>query len=409
MILPSLRGVMGDWVFYSTLMSAKQIYDWIKPAKDIREAKALDELLQRDLKDRKKAIANYLQRNGSRFFNSIIVGVFDGVPEWAEFSISKTTQLNGYRIDSDSFKDSVGIMVFNGNEQMFAIDGQHRVAGIQIAVEADLQKERDKQVLNDDQFSVIFVAHIDNELGKKRTRRLFSDINKYARPVAEGDKIKIDEEDINAVVTRRIYAHYSYFKNGKLISLTETNKLDNSDTTYFTNLLALHKVNKKLKPLFKKKPKSVDVDEENIVQFLKIVEGFYNFMIENVRELNDYFVKQNLSLKNARKDNSYLLFRPVGLVLLAKLYTFFKKADKLEKLKENINNIGFIMPDSPYNKVLWDRGKMEAKETSQVIAYNLTLYLLKELPESETNILKKKYKEITKDDDAELPTQIVTN
>src|SRR5690606_21795033 len=128
----------------------------IKPAKDIREAKALDELLQRDLKDRKKAIANYLQRNESRFFNSIIVGVFDGVPEWAEFSISKTTQLNGYRIDSDSFKDSVGIMVFNGNEQMFAIDGQHRVAGIQIAVEADLQKEKDKQVLNDDQFSVIF-------------------------------------------------------------------------------------------------------------------------------------------------------------------------------------------------------------------------------------------------------------
>ena len=43
----------------------------IKPVKNIREHKNLDEVLQRDLKDRKKAIAKYLLTDKSRFFNSI--------------------------------------------------------------------------------------------------------------------------------------------------------------------------------------------------------------------------------------------------------------------------------------------------------------------------------------------------
>ena len=40
LILIALRGVIGDWVYYSSLMTASQIYDWIQTAKDIREAKS---------------------------------------------------------------------------------------------------------------------------------------------------------------------------------------------------------------------------------------------------------------------------------------------------------------------------------------------------------------------------------
>lgn len=60
LILPCLRGVLGDWVYYSSLMTAQQIAKYIKPVKDIREAKRLDEILQRDLKSRRTAIAKYL-------------------------------------------------------------------------------------------------------------------------------------------------------------------------------------------------------------------------------------------------------------------------------------------------------------------------------------------------------------
>ena len=45
-VLPTLRGVIGDWVYYSSLMTAKQVSEWILSAKEIREAKSLDEIAQ---------------------------------------------------------------------------------------------------------------------------------------------------------------------------------------------------------------------------------------------------------------------------------------------------------------------------------------------------------------------------
>src|SRR6266849_4332946 len=87
--IPCLRGVIGDWVFYSALMSAEQIAKRIETSKNIREAKSLEDFLQRQLKDRVKVIANYLVQRPNRFFNSMIIGVFDALPKWVQFDLSK--------------------------------------------------------------------------------------------------------------------------------------------------------------------------------------------------------------------------------------------------------------------------------------------------------------------------------
>jgi DNA sulfur modification protein DndB len=401
LILPCLRGLVGDWVFYSTLMSASEIATWIKPVKNIREAESLDEVLQRDLKDRKKAIARYLLNDKNRFFNSIVVGVFGGVPDWFEFDLSKTNKVIPLE-QVETIKQSVGLMVFSGSEQMFAIDGQHRVAGIQIAVNDDKLK-----ILADDQFSVILVAHVDDNLGMKRTRKLFSDINKNAKPVAGGDKIKIDEEDLCSIVTRRVYANYSYFNGGKLISLTENAKLEKDDTTHFTNLLGLHSTNKVLKKLFKRTPKTQDWDEVNVVALNNIVEEFYDFVIQNVTDYRSYFIDKTLNLVNARKNNSYLLFRPIGLKLLAGIYVHYKqKQNGLELMKAKINGLSFTCPNSPFNMILWNNGKMEAKEASQKLALELSLYLFGELPNDREDTLLIKYRELLKSPQTPLPTKL---
>lgn len=401
LILPCLRGLIGDWVFYSTLMSASEIAQWIKPVKNIREAESLDEVLQRDLKNRKNAIAKYLLNDKNRFFNSLIVGVFGGVPDWFEFDLSKADKL----IPQDQYeniKQSVGLMVFSGSEQMFAIDGQHRVAGIDIAVNKDK-----KNVLVDDQFSIILVAHVDDSLGMKRTRKLFSDINKNAKPVAGGDKIKIDEEDLSSIVTRRVYANYRYFNGGDLISLTENAKLEKNDTSHFTNLLGLHGTNKVLKKLHKKSTGTQEWDEVNVIAFYSIVEEFYDFVIHNVNDLKNYFIDKTLNLVDARNNNSYLLFRPIGLKLLAGIYVHFKqKENGIEDMKTKINSISFIFPNSPFNNVLWNNGKMEAKETSQKVGLELSLFLLDELPEERIDSLLIRYREILKKPEASLPAKL---
>lgn len=400
LILPCLRGVIGDWVFYSTLMSAKDVSTWIKPVKNIREATSLDEVLQRDLKERKKAIANYLLNDKNRFFNSIVVGVFGDVPDWFEFDLSHADKV----IPAEQIKEikqSVGLMVFNGSEQMFAIDGQHRVAGIAIAVNDDK-----KNILDEDQFSVILVAHVDDSLGMKRTRKLFSDINKNAKPVAGGDKIKIDEEDLCSIVSRRVYANYKHFKGGELISLTENSKLEKDDITHFTNLLGLHSTNKVLKKLFKKNPKTQEWDEENVIAFNTIVEEFYNFSIQNVIDYKSYFIDKTLNIVDARNNNSYLLFRPIGLKLLAGIYVHYKQKNELEILKTKINKLSFRFPSSPFNKILWNNGRMEAKESNQKFALELSLFLLGELPVEREASLLIKYRDILKNTIVELPEKL---
>ena len=65
--VPSLRGVLGNWVIYPSLMSAKQISERVIKSKDIRESEVLDDYLQRNLKPRVKKIVRYLKTRDADF------------------------------------------------------------------------------------------------------------------------------------------------------------------------------------------------------------------------------------------------------------------------------------------------------------------------------------------------------
>ncbi len=401
LILPCLRGVMGDWVYYSTLMTAEQISTWIKTAKDIREARSLDEELQRDLKERKKQIAQYLLNDKSRFFNSIIVGIFEGIPDWREFDLTKAQEEYADQFETEYFKESLGLMIFNGTEKMFAIDGQHRVAGIQLAFSED-----ENSVISDDQYSIIFVAHIDDAPGMKRTRKLFSDINKNAKAVAKRDKIIIDEQDISAIVTRRVLAESAYFNNGELISLSEQTNLDSDDFIHFTNITNLFDVISTLKKIYKIPKGTNEWDEENIIEFKKIVFDFLDVIFESKQEYKDFFISNTITLEDLRDNNAYLLFRPVGFSLMAKLYVFFSKKNELNYFIDNIDKISYIFPDSPFNKIIWNNGKMDVKSGTQTLMVDLSVYLLNKYSGNNQELLKR-LRDITKNDNIELPEIIL--
>ena len=399
LVLPTIRGVIGDWVYYSSVLTAQQVSEWIEPAKEIREATSLDEVLQRDLKERKKVIAKYLLTNEHRFFNTIIVGVYGGIPEWIQFDISeKLEELQG---SADAHGDAMGILIMNGTERMFAIDGQHRTAGIDIA-----SKDINASILDDDRFSVMFIAHIDDEKGRRRTRRLFSDINQKAVAVPKKDQIIIDEEKIQHIVTRRLYAEYKYFNNGKLIDhYSETSNLDKDDEQHFTNLTNLDTVVTKLKPLYKKQRGSKEWELENVNALYAEVTEFFDWIIAHKTELSDFFINHTLTLGEARFKNRYLLFRPIGLTLLTRIYVYFAKNNLLDELQGKINKLNFVMPESHFNKVLWNNSKMEAKAQNQTTAYHLALYLLGHIQVKKESLLTS-YRDILKNDAIDLPEPI---
>lgn len=366
---PCLRGVVGKWVYYSTVMTAEQIARRINTAKSIREADGLNDYLQRELGKNVNKISKYLINNEWRMFNSIVVGVFDGIPDWITFNLDSIDRIDASPEELDYLSDSMGVLVLNGDEKMFAIDGQHRVEAIKKAL------KENSQSLIDDQYPVLLVAHIDNNEGKKRTRRLFYDINKKAVKVSGGDLAVISEEDIDAVVARKLYAEYRHFNNGKIIALTSTANMDKSDVTNFTNLLTLCAVAKLIKPSNIKSTNWNDVDVNSLY---KTVTDFLDFMINNVNEYRSCFIETSQQISYYRSENPNMLFRPIGLILLSKLYIYFKNIDDLDYLQQNINKIDFNLPGRHYNLIVWNRGRIEA--TNQDVAYLLTLYLLDRLP-----------------------------
>ena len=194
---PSLRGQFGDWIYYSCLMSMSEVTKRLSFADEVHKSEKLSEWIQRRLKEgRGQEISAYLQREPQRFFNSLVVAIYGGDPAWHGFSDFRplTSDIDLADI-SDEVEDSVGFISFTGEERMFAIDGQHRLAGMKDAVKSS------SNVLTDE-VALLVVAHQNTKAGRERTRRLFTTLNKTAKPVGKGDIIALDENDVMAIVTR---------------------------------------------------------------------------------------------------------------------------------------------------------------------------------------------------------------
>jgi DNA sulfur modification protein DndB len=396
--IPSLRGVLGDWIYYSAMLEPQFICERVRPSRQIREAKALEDFLQRTLKPRVSKIAQYLMRRDSRFFNSIIVGIFEGLPQWAEFDLNTAAAKLGMR-DLSELKDNLGLLIFTGNEKMFAIDGQHRVEGIKQAY-----KKNSKRIA-EDQYPAIFVAHLDTPAGKVRTRRLFCDINKNAVAVSEGDKVVIDEDDLSAIATRRIYATYPLFKKGNEIAVTERKQevVEKDGRERFTSLLAIYTVCKRLKKLYRRPRGTLESALENVEAFQGIVSGFFDFAIMHEPSLNGYFQKKSTTLEAERKNNRSLFFRPVGLEVLARLYGHFAVRNDLTTLAEALQTLPFRNPGGIFDGILWNDGRVEASAKAKKAAVGMCLYILHQLTKAEEAELTEALRNVKKDPDYSLP------
>lgn len=199
---------MGDWVYYSCLMTLNEISSRVRYAQDIHKHAELSEMIQRGLDGiRSVQIAEYLKMQPQRFFNSLVVATYGGSPNWHPLEEVRDSRQLGLLDDlSQETVESVGFLALTGEEKLFALDGQHRLAGIKRTI-----KDRVGQDL-DDEVSVIFVAHEATPQGLERTRRLFTTLNKTARPVSKGGIIALDEDDVMAICVRRLIEDTDLFQ-----------------------------------------------------------------------------------------------------------------------------------------------------------------------------------------------------
>ena len=63
-------------------------------------------------------------------------------------------------------------------------------------------------------------------------------------------------------------------------------------------------------------------------------------------------------------------------------------------------------PESPFNKIIWNNGKMDTKSKTQTLMVDLTLYILGKYTK-DIEILKKNLIDVTKNDNINLPTMLI--
>ncbi|MEA9589195.1 DGQHR domain-containing protein [Xanthomonas sp. WHRI 10064A] len=366
LILPSLRGNFGDWVYYTCLMSVKDIADRVNYAEEIHTDKALSRLIQRSLEGpRAKHIANYLTNTKDRFFSAMVLATYGGEPQWMDVgnfhSTSNPEIVNS--LDEDS-RDAMGFLALSGKEKIFAVDGQHRLAGIREAI-------REQADFEGEQLPVILIGH-DEKNKRQRTRRLFTTLNKTAKPVKKRDIIALDEDDAMAIISRRLVEEHAWFKDPRIAVISSSN-VPSSDTECLTTITNLYNV-LRLLLLHHTKQKS-----DRTLRFFRpsdeVLEGYYKYSLTFFTALAKYFppVKdaftsnaENPVAKYRNEKGGHILFRPIGLLIVADLVTEYMTKHNVS-LANAVKAVAVIPTDiskAPYKGVIWDadRGLINAKQ-----------------------------------------------
>jgi DNA sulfur modification protein DndB len=377
--LPAMRGVMGDWVYYVTLLPFREVSDRIKKTTEVHSSKLLRELIQRALTPRSKKIAVYLRSQPQRFFNAIVVGVYDGEPQWHQLSVRSSELFDPASLE-DRVAESLGILTLRGDEKLFAIDGQHRVEGIK-----EFLEENDQVENLEDEICTIFVAHSSKPAAKlQRTRRLFATLNRYAKPVSTTEIIALDEDDVVAMACRDLLENHRLFKGGRVATKNQKN-LPPADKTNITSLVALYQSMDTY--LMDRAPsswgtfKSVRPVEESTVQkYIVRAHRFWTLLANTIPEIKSVeTLKPDEPLAAGLRGvkGGDLFFRPIAPPMIVR---GLKKAEKLG-MQENefIKRFARIprkLGKPPWLGLLWDGANMITGDKNQKLAEDLILWMV---------------------------------
>lgn len=364
MKIPAIRSRMGIWMYYVTSLSFEEVNKYVKPIdNELHNSELLSEMIQRSITDNYKSIANYLETQEERFFNALILAVYDGQPMWNEIQLDDYIEENSYNL---------GILTLNGEEKIFPVDGQHRVAGIKKALE-------NNPLLANERVPVIFIGHSKDALGMQRTRRMFSTLNRYAKPVSLRDIIALDEDDIVAIASRALIDETDLFSKDRILD-SKNKSIPDSNNTALTTIITYYECNKELLWLHIKDIEVRGLDDkvitgrtrkinefirhrpsdEMIKAFTTECRLFWEAIMDSCDEINTY--PDNSIGRFRNKDGGHIFFRPVALIPFTKAIIRIKENNQksYKSIFAEFNHNLFWIQNKLWRKIIWDniRGKM---------------------------------------------------
>lgn len=369
MRIPAIQGKIGITNYYTANLNFLQVSELIKKIDgELHTSSSLKEQIQRSLTDNYSKIKDYILNKEDHFFNSLVLAIYDGEPKWTEIR---------YEIDNELYHN-VGLLELNGEEKIFPVDGQHRVEGIKaaLAIKEELQYET---------IPVMIIAHSNTPQGMERSRRIFSTLNRYAKPVRLGDIIALDEDDAVAIVTRELLETFDLFK-GNRIKATNSKSIPVNDKIAFTSLMTLYSCHielfkvytfghlvsdAKVKERLRSRPEDTDLND-----LTEYITDFWNNIIAVFDEVREYLSdNSNNSAEPYRESENggNIFFRPVALL------PFVQACIRIHHAKnETYQNIfnKFLVIDRTISAPIWDKLMWNANTSKMIMRNQMVVKLL---------------------------------
>jgi DGQHR domain-containing protein len=399
----------------------------------IRDEETIDEIKQRPLDwSRQAPLAQYLAARKTHKFPALLVvqslpWVDDpNAPEWDESGRARQSSADFLPIDQN---ENVGFLNLK-NVSVFALDGQHRLMGVQglmsliktgrlqpfnknkksvgnaITVDDLLEEYQINlsylQSLAKEKIGIEFIPAVvqgeTHQEARWRVRSIFVHVNLMAVKLSHGQLALLNEDDGFSIVARKISISHPLLKekSGRNPRVNWDSATVAINSTVLTTLQALQDMSQRYlkhkfphwlpsdKGLIAMRPEDAEL-EEGIELFQLLFDGFANLpSYKRIDAGDETFTLRQFSFEKGRGEG-HILFRPVGQVALAQalgilvfknnisLKEIFRKLEKYD-LDGGFSNMEF--PDSLWYGILYDPNKKRVLVSGRDLATRLMVYIL---------------------------------
>ncbi|MGK7940773.1 MAG: DGQHR domain-containing protein [Crocosphaera sp.] len=403
----------------------------------IRDSETVEELKQRPLDwSRQAHLSQYLAVLDNHKFPPILVVISS---HWVNDSTASQWDSDGRaKVSVDDFipldqKQSLGLLNISDAYSIFALDGQHRLMGIQGLIELlktgkliiyNKSKKATNNVINLD--NLIEEYNLDTDLlqslpqekigieiipavikgetyeeARRRVRSVFVHVNRMAISLSKGQLVLLNEDDGFAIIARRLAITHPLLKDrdekdwksrvnwdratisNKSTVLMTLQGLQNMVEGYLEYQFSHWKSQDK-KNLISLRPNNQEI-EEGLNYLYQLFDHLA--MLPSYRQLEQGVTTDELRQfsHEIREGEGNLLFRPVGQIALAQALGFlvFRKEMNLETITkkliyfDEIGGFSYInTSQSIWYGILYDPMKKRIQVSGKKLASRLLIYLL---------------------------------
>lgn len=386
--LGCIRAKMGETTYYIAKMAAGELIKSVGIAKEMPEWPDMtaEERMQRECDIRRvvEEIVPYVIEDPDHFFSSLIIDVYSGFEE-IQFEPLESVAKGIPFAYKNPMRD-MGFITLPGKERLIALDGQHRLLSLKIAIcgqmgvpggikpfQALSRLEPHPEITNDE-LSIILVEHTDTT----KIRKIFNKVNKYAKQTSRSDNIITSDDDTFAVIAKRLFREGEPLAPVGGIELVnwKSNTLSQRSKN-LTTLSALYTVAETILKDENLSSKALP-NAEKLEWAYQQVAKFWKVSLDKIEAFREYLVltMKDSPVSQLRENN--LLLKPVTQMALAHVALFARRhglsweeiAERLNRMNWSFENdlwFNLLIIGSANKKMI--TGKESIRSVGAVISY----------------------------------------